>query len=504
MQAFHGFKKVATDKKTTTFAHPNGSKLIVAHASLDPKTLKQISALPVHKACGGPIQKYAGDESAPENSEVLTPEQQEMKDKVDERMGQLRSLGSAAKDFLFGSPAETSLSSPPAQATPNQPAAAPTAAPTNIDMNQSTGAATPPQNGAPTAPPQGNFQYDPYQGLNTQMAGIQNEAKAVGNVEDEKAKIFEQNQKDLQNIQNTAMQNAAQNANETWNQIEDMKNSHIDPKAYINNMGTGQKVATAIGLMLGGIGGGLLKTGGNVAMDFLNKQIDRDVAAQQSNIDNKKTIFNAMQAQYGNSKDAINMTRAFYLSKMQNEINTAAAKSGSPLAIARAQQLMGPIQQQLQELHYEVGMRQAAMQGGMSSAAAIPFLVKNPAEQGKAIEAFGKIQELNKLHQAMRESAQHLRDKIGNGALSPNDTASAKQAFAGAIQKLSEGRYNEDAANKIVTSLLPQMGDMGDTGANKDKRMDEFFDAFRQEPNTVLQSHFIPAPQMPPRFKKRK
>jgi hypothetical protein len=104
----------------------------------------------------------------------------------------------------------------------------------------------------------------------------------------------------------------------------------------------------------------------------------------------------------------------------------------------------------------------------------------------------------------MRESAEQLRQKTMNGAFSPNDTASAKQAFAGAVQKLSEGRYNEDAANKIVTSLLPQMGDMGSTGQNKDKRMDEFFDAFRQEPTAVLNSHFIPAPQMPPRFKKRK
>ncbi len=215
------------------------------------------------------------------------------------------------------------------------------------------------------------------------MAGVQGEANAIGDLEKVKAQALEQNQTDMAALNYQAQQNAWNNQVETQNMIDDMKNSHIDPKAYVNNMSSGQKAGTAIGLLLGGMSGGLLHTGVNPAMDFLNKQIDRDINAQIANRNNKETIFNAMQKQYGNQVDATKMTHAFYLAKLQNDIGIAAAKSGSPIAQARAQQIMGPLQSQLQQIHLEVGMRQAALNGlstGQNVSAALPFLVHDKSK----------------------------------------------------------------------------------------------------------------------------
>lgn len=513
MIGFKGFKKIATDATKTTFAHPNGNQLIVAHKSLDPKTLESLHSLPMHSAEAPKPKGYSGEDAEPadqvvsEDAPLLTKvgryARDTVKGAISDAEAPLEAAGSAigsVRDAVGSGVSQLVEGASGGNGAPAQsPAAAP--APTNVSLGPQSSPGQPATLSPPTTP----FKYDPYAGVNTSMAGNTAEAKAIGDLENQKAQRYQKYNDDLQNLNYQSQMNAANNQKETQAAIQDMKNSHIDPRAYINNMGAGQKTATAIGLILGGIGGGVLGTGGNVAMDFLNKQISNDVEAQRANRDNKMTVFNAMQKQFGNQQDAIKMTQAFYTAKLQNEINEAAAKAGTPLAAARAQQMNGPLEQQLNQLHYEVGMRQAAMKGlsgGADAAAAIPYLVPKEQQQ-KAMEAYGKIQELNQLHQNMNESADHLSGQLLKGALSPNDTASAKQAFAGAVQKMSEGRYNEDAANKIVTSLLPQMTDSAATLSNKEKRRDEFFNSFTKEHAAILNSHFVPIPQMPPRFKKR-
>lgn len=348
--------------------------------------------------------------------------------------------------------------------------------------------------------------YDPNEGLRMQERGIQNEANIQGDLAEKNAGLYKDQAHQLELINYQAQQNAFNHNQEVQSVVDDMKKDKIDPNAYINNMGTGQRIASAIGLVLGGMGGGLTHQE-NPAAKFLNDQINRDIEGQKMNMGKKQNLLSALEKQYGNQQDALKMAHSIYSAKLIDQINEEAAKAGTTLAQARAQQLIGPLRQQINQNSMELGFRQAAMdsmKNGGSAETAIPFMVPKE-QQGKAIEAYGKISELNKLHQSMRESAEHLHGKLLNGALSPNDTASAKQAFAGAVQKLSEGRYNGDAAQKIVDSLLPQTADMGKTTYdNKMKRMDEFFDSFRKEPETVLKTHYVPTPQMAPRTRKLK
>lgn len=519
MQNFQGFKKIGSDKKSTTFAHPSGHQLTVAHASLDPKTLQKMSALPVHKACGGEMKKYAGNENRPEDSEVnldIDPNapmpaipaqiQGSMAPSSEFLANPTKSSSTPVMDAIkYGNkwlmaPAGTTPPPTVAQAAPEEEAA-----PTNVNLNPPAQT----QNNM-LIPQPGNGGYDPYQGLNTQAAGVKAEANAIGSLEKQKAKIFQQNQKDMLDIQNQGQQNAWNNNVETQNMIDDMRNSHIDPKAYINNMSGGQKASTAIGLLLGGMAGGILHTGGNAAMDFLNKQIDRDIEAQKGNIENKKTIFNALQTQYRNTKDATDMTRAFYLSKLQNDISTAAAKAGSPLAQARAQQALGPIQTQIQQLHFQVGMRQAAlntMKNGGNAAAALPYLVQDSSKVSEAAKAYGAANALNDQQRNIMDSFNQIRGKFMNGVLSPNDTASAKQAFIGNLQVALEHRYNPDAAAALGNSLFPTMTDTESTVNNKAVRLQKEFDGARAEHDATLRaltSGMVGAPAAPPVFNKRK
>ncbi len=607
MRSYHGFKKIASDHSSTTFAHPNGSKLMVAHASLDPKTLKQISALPMAKggevpapmpdpqkarearegmekgeswtegwqniktelgfgekqekpkptqnakeyACGGKVQKFSGEsgdpsesvvqdeetpaawnampaeESAPAPMPAQAPAQDDPLHHIGALIGKYgvapianavktigqtaidaaKSAGQLAGGITQGAEQGTGIYLPGSTA-PGAPKPAPApvqkeAAPTNVSLA--------PQGQQGFAFPQVGKDYDPYKGLNMQQEGIQNEANAIGKVERQKADIYQQHQQELVDLNNTAQQNAWNNQVETQNMIDDMKQGHIDPKAYVNNMSGSQKAATAIGLLLGGMGGGLLHTGTNPAMDFLNKQIDRDIEAQVKNRDNKQTIFNAMQKQYGNQQDAVKMTHAFYLSKLQNDIAVTAAKSGNPLAQARAQQLMAPIETQKQQIHFEVGMRQAALNGlatGKSAAAAIPFLVHDKTKVEDASKAYGAAQELNEHQKNALESFDHIHGMFMNGLLSPNDTQSAKQAFIGSLQVALEHRYNPEAAAALGQALFPSKTDTSEgTIANKRKRLIEEFSGARAQHDAVLRgltNGLVGAPQPPAKgFTKR-
>lgn len=112
----------------------------------------------------------------------------------------------------------------------------------------------------------------------------------------------------------------------------------VNPRHFQESMGSGQKANAAIGLLLGGMAGGLSGNGGNVAMDFLNKQIDRDIDAQKANINNRRTVLGAYENLYGKGMEAQNLARATMLDVYNHKIKQVAAKFGTQSAQAAALQ----------------------------------------------------------------------------------------------------------------------------------------------------------------------
>lgn len=467
-----------------------------------------------NKANGGEVQYFA-------NAGEVQPvsEGQQALDDAKGYWENIKSFGSKANDILFSPPGgdkvfygDRAVSAPmtpqsqPSQNMSQQATPAAPQAPQGMDLS-----AFKPQNrNAGASNGQGNSQsalgnlyskYDVNAGINMQEKGLKQEASYQDTMNQAAQKPMDDMHNQLVKMQALTEQNAFNHNADQQKIIDQMQKGSIDPNAYINNMGTGQKVSTAIGLILGGIGGGLTHQE-NPAMKFLQSQINNDVRAQEMNMGNKHTLLGALEKQYGDKQLALQSAQNIYSMKYENEMKELAAKNGSPLVQSRLLQALGPLEAQRQQNNIQMGMRSAALgqlKNGGDAAAVIPFIVPKEQET-KALEQYGKLNELNKLHQDMRESAEHLHGKFMNGALSPNDTNSAKQAFAGAVQKISEGRYNGDAAQKIVDSLLPQtMDNNKSTYENKLKRMDDFFEAFRKEPQTFLNGLGVPTPKMPPR-----
>ena len=66
------FKKVSSDKKTTTLRHAKGHEIKIAHSGLKPKMKERLEGLPVHMAEGGEPVEPIDDESPAEADD--TPE----------------------------------------------------------------------------------------------------------------------------------------------------------------------------------------------------------------------------------------------------------------------------------------------------------------------------------------------------------------------------------------------------------------------------------------------
>lgn len=90
--------------------------------------------------------------------------------------------------------------------------------------------------------------------------------------------------------------------NQVTSAMRDMQEAQakgVDPHHWYANQSTGSKIAMAIGLIAGGFNQGSGRTSSNVALDQMNKEIDRDVDAQKENIAGKEKSFQNQVSMYG-------------------------------------------------------------------------------------------------------------------------------------------------------------------------------------------------------------
>lgn len=167
-----------------------------------------------------------------------------------------------------------------------------------------------------------------------------------GSLAAKQAELIQNSQAQMQEMQ-AAQQKHAMEYEQQANAIaQELSTGGIDANRYFNSKSDLGKASTAIGLILGGIGGGLNRTGQNVALDFLNKNIDRDIEAQKADRQNKTSLLNQLTQKYGSQMQGEAMLRASLQAKLANDLAAAAAKTNDPLARNRAEQAIMAIKQQ--------------------------------------------------------------------------------------------------------------------------------------------------------------
>ena len=116
----------------------------------------------------------------------------------------------------------------------------------------------------------------------------------------------------------------------------------VDPQKFFKDRGAAGQVMIGIGASLGGFLQGMQGRGGpNEFMQQVNSFVDRDIAAQQGAIDNKKSalssrqnMFGQLLSQTGDRRVAAMQLRQFQMEGMKQMLTASAARNGIPSQLA--------------------------------------------------------------------------------------------------------------------------------------------------------------------------
>lgn len=202
-----------------------------------------------------------------------------------------------------------------------------------------------------------------------QLAGRQAETEAEASLGQAQANIIDRTVAAQERARNRFSREMQDIEAENDKLMKDIQDSKIDPSRYMGNMSTGAKIATAIGIVMGGVGGALTGTE-NAALKVVNQQIQDDIKAQQANLGKKETLLSANMKRYRDLRDAYDATAIQMGRIAEMQLKSATARAGSDLAKARGMQALGEIQGTLQEQERKLAVRRMAanlMSGGGGS-----------------------------------------------------------------------------------------------------------------------------------------
>lgn len=298
------FKKIHEDENSATLEHPHGHQISIAKAKLSAKMKESLAKLPMAET---PAQTDPGVQSFADGGSVGDQVAQAEEGQVSPQL-----------------PTDTG------------DVAAPTPAPA-------------PQ--APAAAPQGMQAPTLMGAYGSQMAGINQQQQAESQLGAAKAHLEGNEAAGIQNQQDRFDEalNTHTKAFDALYQKAMDPNSGIDPKRYMQNH---SKVATAIGLILGGMGGGL--TGqGNPVIQMLQNEAANDIEAQKANMNHQVNLMSTLHQHFGDMAEAtkmgVAMQSALYAAKLQQ----AADQTADPMAKARALQAKGQLMQSVMPAFYQ-------------------------------------------------------------------------------------------------------------------------------------------------------
>jgi hypothetical protein len=172
-----------------------------------------------------------------------------------------------------------------------------------------------------------------------QMQQVQNEGVAESRVMFEKAKArYEKRQVEMDRM------------------YEEVKNAKIDPNRFLDSKDTGQKILAGIGMLFSGMGSGL--TGQpNMAMDVINRAIDRDIDAQKFNIHKNQNALSWYAQQTGNELQASSLLRAQLLDMVAGKIEGLKLGMNAATVAPAAQIASGQLRMQAAQLRQQVALQ---------------------------------------------------------------------------------------------------------------------------------------------------
>lgn len=315
-------------------------------------------------------------------------------------------------------------------------------------------------------------------GLNQQKAGMIGAAGAQQQLGTAQAEAYQRARSAEQTLMQDYQKNSQALMTERQNLMNDIKNSHVDPNRYLGSMDTGRKISTGIGLLLAGIGSGLTHQP-NLAMQFIQKQIDNDIEAQKSDLGKKNNLLAANMNQFNNLNQAVTMTRVMMNDQVANQLGQAGAMANSASAKSAALQGIGKLNADSANMIGQMSMRNTLI-GGANKGIIPPekivgFLVpqdERPAAMKELQEAQNTSNAKDNILNAFDKLSQinTLANRVEHVGFTPPQVSAIKDPIIAGLSKQTAGRFTEQDA-QMVGALFPAPGDSESTINEKRLRL---------------------------------
>lgn len=520
-------KKIHSDNHSTTLQHDRGHKIIIAHGGLSEDMRKQLGSIKMSE--GGYIEDRDKLNDADTNYKPMQQQKPKQQPTEGTVVGPRKTYDQAmhdlsAKPYAKGGKVQSfqsgGMSMPDGEddnnmeLSGNQAMDMETQGSNNVEggapsqMSQAWQPAQEPQAPQMSEQPQSNIPNQaPMANTSGYEKALNQEAQAVGAQGKAEADAAQAHLDSMDKVVKDYEANSKSLLDERMKVMHDSLNDKIDPKHWWDSKSTGGKIATAVGLFLGGVGAGM-SGGPNVVLDLVNKQIDRDIDAQRANMGQKNNMMTALTQQLGDVNSATSMAKILKLDQLQATFYKAAGLSKDPIAKARAQQAIQMIKMQSdsqqQQLAKQMAVRQGVTNGSISPAQAVPLLVPGP-HQNKALEEIKNVGETN---QAMSDVQNAMRDvqklqTVGSRVLSPIQSKSKIDALnlqIGALGKEMFGRLNEQELKMLEQSHV-KLSDSASTVDTKIKNLQQIMSKHQGSP--TLDAFGIRLPKKNPNFTPR-
>jgi len=219
-------------------------------------------------------------------------------------------------------------------------------------------------------------------GFGEQAMGIQQAAEAgaaegakKGELEAHRAALIERQEQERAQLADRRQKALQFEVDRLQGMVADVESAQVDPKRFFKNQSTGDKILSAIGVFLMGLGGGA--EGVQAGLNHINQAVRNDIEAQAEDLRTKKGAVSAQRGILGivsemfeDQRSQVEAAQLLSMKKVDAMIAELAAQSSSDVVQAKALEARGILNQQMAEKFMEFSKRE---QGRITSQESFKF-----------------------------------------------------------------------------------------------------------------------------------
>lgn len=218
----------------------------------------------------------------------------------------------------------------------------------------------PPPSGLPAFPSGSGALTELNKGLAEQRAGLAAQVEVEKQRDAALMQLQDRHIAEMQAMEAQHAEQAALHQRRADDLFQATLNAKVDPNRVWATADIGQRVAAGIGILLSGIGSGL-GGGPNMALQVIDRTIDRDIDAQKTNLEHQKGLLSYYLQQGRDMMSAHALAKADLKDMLAAQVTRVSAEFGGQEAAARAQMVGGQLRTEAAGKRQEIMARDFQM-----------------------------------------------------------------------------------------------------------------------------------------------